>query len=62
MSDKDRKKKDGQDTNKKNQRMRETVQERQENAAPEGASTDEVDVVKFKSGSPNDRVSQDQAS
>lgn len=34
MSDKDRQKKDGQDTNKKNQRMREDVEERQRNAAP----------------------------
>lgn len=32
MSDKDRKKKDGQDTNKKNERMREDVKERKEQA------------------------------
>ena len=32
MSDKDRKKKDGENTNKKNQRMREDVKERQEQA------------------------------
>ena len=34
MSDKDRQKKDGQDKNKKNQRMREDIAERQQNAAP----------------------------
>lgn len=33
MSEKDRKKKDGQDKNKKNQRMREDIAERQLNAA-----------------------------
>ena len=38
MSDKVRKKKDGQDSNKKKQRMREAVQERHENAAPGGLS------------------------
>lgn len=32
MSDKDRKKKDGQDTNKKNERMREDVNARKEQA------------------------------
>ena len=32
MSDKDRKKKDGEDTGKKNQRMHEDVKERQEQA------------------------------
>jgi hypothetical protein len=34
MSDKDRRKKDGQDKNKKNQRMREDIAERQQDAAP----------------------------
>lgn len=34
MSEKDRQKKDGQDKNKKNQRMREDIAERQQNAAP----------------------------
>jgi hypothetical protein len=34
VSEKDRKKKDGQDKNKKNQRMREDVEERHKNAAP----------------------------
>ena len=34
MSDKDRKKKDGGDKNKKNQRMREDIAERQQTAAP----------------------------
>ncbi len=34
MSEKDRKKKDGQDKNKKNQRMREDIAERHQNAAP----------------------------
>jgi hypothetical protein len=34
MSQKDRQKKDGQDKNKKNQRMREDITERQQNAEP----------------------------
>ena len=34
MSQKDRQKKDGQDKNKKNQRMREDLAERQQDAAP----------------------------
>jgi hypothetical protein len=34
MSDKDRKKKDGQNKDKKNQRMREDVAERHQNAGP----------------------------
>ena len=34
MSDKDRKKKDGENKDKKNKRMREDVAERRENAAP----------------------------
>ena len=58
MSDKDRKKKDGQNTNKKNQRMREAVLERHENAAPSRRSADDVDNVKFKSGSENDRTTR----
>lgn len=40
MSDKTRKKKDGQDANKKNQRMHEDVKERQENPKDEGTGND----------------------
>ena len=56
MSDKDRRKKDGQDTNKQNQTMREAVQERHGNAAPLEPSADEGDIRTFKSGAANDRT------
>lgn len=60
MSDKDRKKKDGEDTNKKNQRMHEAVAERHKNDAGPGVQHDEEDVRKFKSGSENDRTTHNQ--
>lgn len=40
MSDKDRRKKDGKDTNKKNQAAREAIRERHEKAAAEGKQTE----------------------
>ena len=54
MSSQMRKKKDGQDKGKKMQRMRASVQERKENAAPARESRDEVDTVMYKRGSAND--------
>jgi hypothetical protein len=49
-------KKEGKDTNKKRQRMREAVAERQRNRAPEKPSTDEVDTIKYKRGSAGDKT------
>ena len=53
MSDKDQKKKDGRDTSKKRQRMKESVKSRKRRASKQ--SRDEVDTVKFKPGSAGDR-------
>jgi hypothetical protein len=50
------KKKDGQDTGKKRQRMRANVALRQAHARPEKPSRDEVDTVKYKRGSAADRT------
>ena len=50
MSEKERKKKDGQDKNKKMQAMRGSVKERHENAAPPEAQTDDAEQ-QFQSGS-----------
>jgi hypothetical protein len=58
MSDKDRKKKDGQRADKKRQRMRESVKERHEQAGPERPSRDQADLQKFKPGSASDRTWQ----
>ncbi len=55
MSDRERKKKDGQDKNKKLRRMREDVARRHENAGPERPSSDQADVVTYKQGSAADR-------
>ena len=57
MSDKDRRKKDGHDTNKDRQAMREDVKERHEKASkenPELARTEER-VINYKPGSASDR-------
>ena len=55
MSDRDRKKKDGQDKGKKLRRMREDVAQRHANAGPERPSHDQADVVTYKQGSASDR-------
>jgi hypothetical protein len=57
-NEKDRKKKDGENTGKKNERMREAVRERHEHAHAPGRSTDQGDIQTYKSGSPNDRTRQ----
>ncbi len=59
MSDKDRRKKDGQDTNKKNQRMRAAEQEshaRAGTADDARENHDQGDVVRHKSGAASDRA------
>ena len=55
MSDRERKKKDGQDKNKKLRRMREDEARRHANAGPERPSHDQADVVTYKQGSASDR-------
>jgi hypothetical protein len=55
-NEKDRKKKDGENTGKKNQRMRESVRERKLHAHPGGEQTDEGDIMEYKSGSASDRT------
>lgn len=55
MPDRPRKKKDGQDPGKKRKRMREDVARRKARAAPDGPSSDQADVVKYKQGSGADR-------
>jgi hypothetical protein len=54
MSDKDRRKKQGERKDKKRERMRKAVQERQANGEPR-PSTDQVDLQRYKPGSPLDR-------
>jgi hypothetical protein len=51
-----RKKKDGQDAGKKRRRMRTAVAKRKARATPGRPQRDEVDVVKYKQGSPADRT------
>lgn len=55
MSNRERKKKDGQDKNKKLRRMREDVARRRAKARPERPSRDQADVVTYKQGSAADR-------
>jgi hypothetical protein len=57
MSEKHRKKKDGQDPNKKRRRMRDAVSERHQAAGPARSQRDEADTltVKYKRGSSSDR-------
>lgn len=50
------KKKAGQDTNKKRNRMRTAVAARQASAAPKEPQRDEVDKIKYKRGSASDRT------
>jgi hypothetical protein len=56
MSEKTRKKKDGRDRNKDAEAMREAVHERKEHARPKGPSSDEKDIITYKSGSAGDRT------
>jgi hypothetical protein len=55
MSDKDRKKKHHEDVGKKNRRMKRAVKARSRARRRRGNAKDEVDTVKFKRGSANDR-------
>lgn len=55
MSNRERKKKDGQDKGKKLRRMREDVARRHANAGPEHPSRDQADIVDYKQGSAADR-------
>lgn len=55
MSDKDRRKKQGERKDKKRERMRKAVQERQAHAGAPRASTDQADLVRYKPGAPHDR-------
>jgi hypothetical protein len=55
MSDKDRKKKDGQDKGKKLRRMRDDEARRHADEGPERPSSDQADVVTYKQGSAADR-------
>jgi len=57
-NEKDRKKKDGENTGKKNERMREAVKERKEQAHAAGRSTDQGDIQNYKPGSAGDRTRQ----
>jgi len=56
MSDRDRKKKHGQDKNKKRRRMRDDEARRHANAGPERPTRDQADVVTYKQGSSSDRT------
>ena len=55
MANRERKKKDGQDKGKKTKAMRESVRERQQQAAPDRPSRDESDKLKFKRGGGDDK-------
>lgn len=57
MSDKDRRKKDGQDTGKERRAMREGSEFEKRRAGEKRQDThDEVDVIKYKSGSARDHA------
>jgi hypothetical protein len=53
-------KKGGVRKDKKVARMREDIEKRHEDAAPEGPKTDQHDVVGFKQGGPSDKVNNPQ--
>jgi hypothetical protein len=57
-NEKDRKKKDLENTGKKNERLRASVKERHEHAHAGGRSTDQGDIQTYKSGSPGERSRQ----
>ena len=56
MSERQRKKKDGQDKGKKLRRMREDEARRHADAGPERPSRDQADLVTYKQGSASDRT------
>src|SRR5437764_10259488 len=57
VSDKDRRKKDGHDAGKERQAMREGPEFKKRQASEQRQDThDEVDVIKYKSGSARDRT------
>jgi hypothetical protein len=58
MSDKDRKKKQGERKDKKRERMRKAVQQRQARAGAVRPSSDQADLVRYKPGSLQDRNRQ----
>ena len=58
MSDRTRKKKNGERKDKKSKRMRDTVDARHAQAAPPKRSTDQPDVQFFKPGSASDHTWQ----
>ena len=63
MSDKDRRKKDGRDTNKDRQAMREDVKERHERASeePRDLLRTEERIMNYKPGTGSDRNTQNRA-
>jgi hypothetical protein len=63
MSDKDRRKKDGRDTNKDRQAMREDVKERHEKASeePRELQRTEERIMNYKPGTGSDRNTQGRA-
>lgn len=56
MAKDERRKKDGERSEKKRKRMHEAVAARQRAASPPRPSTDEVDTVKYKRGSASDHT------
>jgi hypothetical protein len=56
MASQDRRKKHGQNTNKKRRRMRADVSQRKQRAAPPRPTHDEVDTITYKPGSGGDRT------
>ncbi len=55
-NEKDRKKKDHENTGKKNERMRAAVHERKEQAHAAGRVSDQGDIQTFKPGAAGDRT------
>ena len=55
-NEKDRKKKDHENTGKKNERMRASERERHEHAHAPGRSTDQPDIQTYKPGAADDRT------
>jgi hypothetical protein len=58
MSDRTRKKKNGERKDKKSKRMRDSVEARHAQAAPPRRSTDQADIQLFKPGSASDHTWQ----
>jgi len=57
-NEKDRKKKDHENTGKKNERMRASEHDRHAHAHAAGRTTDQGDIQNFKPGTPGDRTRQ----